>query len=440
MQDYFYALADSIQTQLKGDEHFTCWYSAEDTDFIRFNRGAIRQPGHVRQLYLNLQLINGLRHANYSTTLEGNLESDCELINRLVFNLRNQLTGLPEDPHLLISTEVCSTVNIAGSSLPPINAIVESIMAEAHTYDLVGILAAGPIYRGFANSYGQRNWHETTSFNLDWSLYLSNDKAVKAAYAGFNWDSGVFTEKFKTAISQLDILNRDPVNLELGAYRAYLTPTAFGEMIGMLNWSGLSEKSLRTKQSSLRKMQDGGLRLNPAITLCENSGDGLSPSFQREGFIKPGNITLIDQGLLTNSMVSPRTAKEYGCAANGADVNEAMNSIDVQPGILPMADILAELDTGLYISNLWYLNFSDRANCGITGMTRFATFWVKDGKITAPVNTMRFDDTLLKLLGDKLLGLTIDRELLIDSESYGQRGTSSMRLPGALVKDFKFVL
>jgi predicted Zn-dependent protease len=440
MQDYFYALAEYLQTQIKSNEHFTCWFSAEDSDFIRFNRGCIRQPGHVRQIYLNLQLINGRRHANCTTSLGGNLDVDHEVIDRLVCGLHKQLIDVPEDPHLLISTEVCSTEQIVSSRLPPTSVIVDVIMSVAISYDFVGILAAGSIFRGFANSYGQRNWHETASFNLDWSLYQGNDKAVKTAYAGFYWDSAKFKEKFNAAVSQLDILKIDPINLELGAYRAYLTPTAFGEMISMLNWDGLSEKSLRTRQSSLRKMHDEGLRLNSAITLCENTDEGMSPGFQREGFIKPKSIILIGDGHLTGSMVSPRTAKEYDIATNGADGNEAMGSIDVKSGQLPMSRVLAELDTGIYISNLWYLNYSDRANCGITGMTRFATFWVKDGEIKAPINTMRFDDTLLQLLGDNLVGLTYERELLIESESYGQRGTNSLRLPGALVKNFNFVL
>jgi predicted Zn-dependent protease len=440
MQNYFYELAEFLQNQIKGNEHFTCWFSAEDSDFVRFNRGAIRQPGHVRQIFLNLQLINGLRHANCSTTLGGNLDADREVIDRLVCGLRNQLADLPEDPYMLISTEVCSTEQIASTCLPPTSVIVDEIMRVAQSYDFVGILAAGPTYRGFANSYGQRNWHGTTSFNLDWSLCQGNDKAVKAAYAGFDWDSAKFKEKFIDAVSQLALLKLDPINLELGAHRAFLTPIAFGEIIGMLNWDGLSEKSLRTKQSSLRRMRDEGLRLNSEISLCENTAEGMSPGFQREGFVKPGCITLIDNGCLTGSMVSPRTAKEYGMATNGADGSEIMASFDVQSGELPMSQVLGELDTGIYISNLWYLNYSDRSNCRITGMTRFATFWVENGEVKAPINATRFDDSLFQLLGENLVGLTCERELLVDSESYGQRGTNSMCLPGALVKELNFVL
>ena len=66
----------------------------------------------------------------------------------------------------------------------------------------------------------------------------------------------------------------------------------------------------------------------------------------------------------------------------------------------------SELGTGLYIGNLWYLNFSDRAACRTTGMTRFGTFWVEGGEIVAPIDVLRFDDTAYHLLGDRLAGLT----------------------------------
>ena len=140
------------------------------------------------------------------------------------------------------------------------------------------------------------------------------------------------------------------------------------------------------------------------------------------------------------SLVSPRTAKEYGIATNGANGSESASSLDLAAGNLPLSRVLQELDTGVFISNLWYLNFSDRSNFRLTGMTRFACFWVENGEIKAPLNVMRFDDSLFRILGENLLALTSEREMLIDSESYGARSTGSARLPGALVKDFVFVL
>ncbi|HEX7646036.1 MAG TPA: metallopeptidase TldD-related protein, partial [Noviherbaspirillum sp.] len=404
------------------------------------NRSAVRQPGHVRQTVLTVDLMHGLRHAAGTIALSGNIDGDRLAVDRMVSHLRAQLAHLPEDPHLLFSTEVHSTEHVQASRLPATSWMVEEVLEAAKGLDLVGFLAAGPVYRGFANSFGQRNWHETASFSFDWSLYQSRDKAVKASQAGFDWDSAAFRAKFDTAKQQLDYLKREAVSVKPGAYRAYLAPAAMFELVGMLNWDGVSEKSIRTKQSSLRRLRFEGARLHPSFTLCENTVEGLAPGFQSDGFIKPERVALIEQGELAGSLISPRTAQEYGIEANGADGGEAMQSIDLAPGSLPMADVLRELDTGIYVSNLWYTNFSDRASCRITGMTRFASFWVENGAIKAPLNVMRFDDSLLRLFGDNLFALTREREMLVDDSTYGGRHTASSRLPGALVKDFTFVL
>ena len=103
-------------------------------------------------------------------------------------------------------------------------------------------------------------------------------------------------------------------------------------------------------------------------------------------------------------------------------------------------DVLSALDTGLYIGNLWYVNFSDRMNCRLTGMTRFATFWVEDGEIVAPVEAMRFDDSLYRLLGSELEQLGAQPELLLSDSTWGERATGGMQLPGLLARSFELTL
>ena len=92
------------------------------------------------------------------------------------------------------------------------------------------------------------------------------------------------------------------------------------------------------------------------------------------------------------------------------------------------------------MSNLWYLNFSDRNNGRITGLTRFGCFKVKDGEYQGPINTMRFDETIYNIFGDNLLGLTDQRQLIMDPSTYEERSTYNSTLPGAIVDDFKMTL
>jgi predicted Zn-dependent protease len=295
------------------------------------------------------------------------------------------------------------------------------------------------VWRGFANSEGQRNWHQTTTFNLQWSLYHRADKAVKTSHAGFAWDGAAFAHKMALARERLALISLPPKSMLPGKYRAYLTPSAMEEVAGLLCWGGFSARALATQQSALAKMR-AGESLHPGVSLAEDTENGVAPAFQAEGFARPARVSLVERGALVGSLVSPRTAREFNLEENGANSAEMPESLAMQGGSLPAADALAALDTGLAIGNLWYLNYSDRPAARITGMTRFATFWVEKGKIVAPVDVLRFDDTVYRMLGTQLEALTTETELSLDASTYRARQLSSVRLPGALVAEMAFTL
>jgi predicted Zn-dependent protease len=313
------------------------------------------------------------------------------------------------------------------------------VLAAASGEDLVGILAAGPVQRGFANSEGQRNWHEATTFNLQWSLYFRGDKAVKQHYAGFSFDPALLGARMSDARERLALISRPVKRLQPGAYRAYLAPGAMEEIAGLLRWGGFSARALATKQSPLTRMQ-AGERLDPRINVVEDTAGGVAAAFQGEGFARPPRVPLIEHGALAGSLVSPRTAREFDLVENGANAAEMPESLSLQGGELHARDALAALDTGLAIGNLWYLNYSDRPACRMTGMTRFATFWVENGRIVAPIDALRFDDTLYRMLGTNLEALTQETQLLLDGSTYGSRMLTSATLPGALIREMSFTL
>ena len=102
--------------------------------------------------------------------------------------------------------------------------------------------------------------------------------------------------------------------------------------------------------------------------------------------------------------------------------------------------MLKALGTGVFISNLHYLNYSDRQDCRITGMTRFACWWVEQGELVAPIGVMRFDDSLLRMFGDGLVALTSHAETVPDSSTYGARQLGAVTTPGAIVEGFRLTL
>ncbi|WP_296259163.1 MULTISPECIES: TldD/PmbA family protein [unclassified Pseudomonas] len=438
-QAQFKALVDWLKGAITHQERFTLGYNAEASDFIRFNHAKVRQAGHVQQASVHFKLIEDGRHADLNLTLSGDETVDRQRLDEALQQLRETVALLPVDPYLLLNQDAWQSDNVQEEPLPDSAHVVKQIAQRGEGLDLVGIYAAGPIYRGFASSNGALGWHQANSFNFDWSLFHENGQAVKASYAGHAWSDEAFSKRFALAREQLAFLGHPPHTLAPGQYRAYLAPAALEEVVGIMCWGGFSAQSLADKTSPLQRLYDAQATLNPLVSLDEHVSGSLSPAFSGEGYPR-SDLSLVVEGAARDRLIDSRSAAEYGLAANGADWGESPSALSMGGGALALDEVLKALGTGLYISNLWYLNFSDRAAGRITGMTRFATFWVEDGQIKAPVSTMRFDDSIFSLLGDSLEQLTTERELILSASTYSQRQTASNRLPGALVSRLTLTL
>ncbi|MGE1174533.1 TldD/PmbA family protein [Pseudomonas sp. BW7P1] len=435
----FKVLVNWLRDAVREPEQFTLSYDAESSAFVRFNHAKVRQAGQVQQATIGLKLIDDGRHADLHITLSGEQSTDLQRLAEGLQQLRETLPLLPQDPYLLLNHDGWQSQNVQEYPLPDTEQVVAEIAQAAEGLDLVGFYAAGPISRGFASSSGAFGWHQANSFNFDFSLFHENGEAVKASYAGHAWSSEGFAARFRQAREQLEFLARPLRTLPPGQYRAYLAPAALEEIMGMLCWGGFSAQSIASKSSPLQKLYAGDQAFSPLVTLDEKVSGSLSPAFSGEGYPR-SDLRLIIEGKAGDQLVGSRSAAEYGLTANGASGGESPSALNMAAGDLPQAEILKQLGTGLYISNLWYLNFSDQPAARLTGMTRFATFWVENGEIQAPVSTMRFDDSAYSLLGSQLEALTAERELLLSPGTYSQRNTSSALLPGALVSRLTLTL
>jgi len=440
-QGYFDELVADATSSLVGDEVLLANVTGERTDFIRLNNTEVRQAGTVDQRSLTVDLIEGRRHVAGSIRLSGDHAVDRGRVRSLLATLREQRRLVPDDPFLLYNTEPTSTERAERGSIPTPEAALADIRAAGAGRDLVGIYAAGDTFHGFANSLGQRNWFESSTFNLDWCFYLRADKAAKNLYAGFDWDDDAFAAKVDWSARQVAALERDPIELSPGEYRTYLAPRAMEELVQLWSYYGaFGRRAHETRQTPLLRMLVDDARLSPMVTISEDTANGVAANFQSAGFLRPDAVPLIVDGAPADTLVSPRSAEEYGVATNGATDGEYPQSVTIAPGTIPASTVAETLGTGLFVGNLWYTNFSDQAACRTTGMTRFATFWMEDGEIVAPVDVVRFDDTAFNLLGDRLEGLTDTTEVLLDTSTYNERSTDSARLPGAIVGGMRFVL
>jgi len=411
----------------------------EDSYFARFNQAALRQSGRIEQKDLELSLICDGRECSKSMRI-GAASDLPEQLRAAVDELRDVIKLIPADPFLADIGPVQQNWQFGEGNEVDGELIAKALLDSSAGLDFVGILAAGSLVSGFASSQGHSLLRRSAGFNLDYSLHAGGDKAVKASLAGTEFQPEELHQSLLRSAAELEVMKRPAISIPPGDYDAYIAPAALQEFMDMLNWGGFSADARKSGRSGLLRLVEGQVQMSEMLNLTENSAAGFGPHFQDRGFLRLPQVPLIRAGRDAGALVSPRSAKEYGLVANGADSDERTFSLQMDAGELPMAEAATRLGRGLYINNLWYLNYSERNACRITGMTRFACFWVDEGRIVAPLNVMRFDDSLFDLLGGKLEALTSERQLLIDPGTYFRRSTSSMLLPGALVRGMKFTL
>ncbi|MBT5078117.1 MAG: TldD/PmbA family protein, partial [Candidatus Marinimicrobia bacterium] len=76
----------------------------------------------------------------------------------------------------------------------------------------------------------------------------------------------------------------------------------------------------------------------------------------------------------------------------------------------------------------------------ITGMTRYACFWVENGEIVAPIENMRFDDSFYNFFGENLEAVSNKVEFNPEVGTYESRSLGGTHCPGVLLSSFSLTL
>jgi len=467
----FEGLAQALQTSSGPGEFLCAWVQAEASEYVRLNQGRIRQAGSVHRQQATLRLILGVRQATLTITLSDDPSRPiASQVLPALQTLREVLVDSEDDPLLdvcrdpVVSEDVgpsagagaAESRHALGSAASyaaatdlkkGLDALIDSLSVRDAQADLVAFIAGGRLGRGFCSSIGASQWFERHSIAVDGSIHLPVDpltgdrRAVKFGWSGETADPDAVSAAVARARQEARLLQRPARRLAPGDYRVLLRPRALADLLGMLDWGGYSARAHLSGQSPLARLRAGQQTFSPLLHLAEDLSAGLAPAFQTDGYARTPRTELIRAGRFADWLVSPATAKEFGIPGNAAQPAEVPESVVVGCGQLSDDASLARLGTGVLLSNLWYLNFSDREACRITGMTRFACLWVEDGEPVAPIEAMRFDDSLYRVLGEPGLEALGDRaHRMPNLDTWEGRATGGMLAPSALVGALRFAL
>ncbi|AZZ37752.1 Zn-dependent protease [Bdellovibrio sp. qaytius] len=439
MKNYIKKFSEDLFATLKPQEQLGLFLHSEDSTFIRFSQSKVRQNTSVHQHEVTLQFNKEQRTLKMRFNLTLDLAHDMQSATHLIEDARKQLMQMDPHPQFIAFKNNGQSETFKKVDRPADSEIPGLIYDTYKDTDLAGFWCSGPLRQASINSEGQFHFFETDYFFLDYSLY-NGPKAAKGYYSAETFSMAEFEAQAQATKNKLNLLNRPTQTIPRGLHNVYLEPMAMAEIVGTLSYQSLSQGAFNKGYAPLKKLKDKELKLSPLFSLTENFDLGYSPLFNSMGELSPNKIELIKNGELKSMLTSTTTAKEYNIETNFADISEMPRSLEVRAGTLENKDILSKLGQGLYLSNLHYINYSDVQTARMTGMTRFACFYVDKGEIVGPIQDLRFDESIYNVFGDNLIELTKESSVYVSTMTYLKRDLGAFKTPGALIKNFNFTL
>ena len=444
-KELYNAICDQVYISLKEGEQLTIYMEGENSQYFRFNDSKIRQTGIIEDYKVTLSLFHGKKSLQATTTISSDINYSVKNLISEINGLREPLSLIPKNSFTEFPEKFNSCDMHRVGQLPDREDILDSLMDIIREDNLTGVWTSGKIFRASSTSEGTNHWFEKDSFIFDFSLIDAKENMVKILYPGYEWSKEKFLSAFNDASAQLKLMNKSKIELKPGKYRVWFEPHAVADFVDMLNWNGVSESSLRNGSSSLLKMRNDNVKLSKKFSLDESFDRKSTAPFNSRGEVS-NNVHLIENGELKNTLINSKTALEYNLKSNYAeDVNswgmgEYLRAPLMHGGDIKQNERLQRLGTGIFISNIHYLNWSDNLGGRITGLTRYVCYWVEDGKMIAPIKTMRFDDSFYNFFGNNLEGVgesILSRPVI---ETYDGRNPGETTCPGILVNDFELTL
>ncbi|RGC70399.1 putative modulator of DNA gyrase [Micromonospora sp. MW-13] len=224
----------------------------------------------------------------------------------------------------------------------------------------------------------------------------------------------------------------DPVELPPGRYEVVLEPAAVADLLHNLALWGFNGKRFAERQSFA---EPGVVQFDPAVTLVDDPLGGSGLPFDAEGAGRRA-LTLVDAGTTVAVTHDRRSGAQAGAGSTGhaapgaatfgptpgnlrltgpAGVAAAGDPgatraagagppVGPEPPVGPVLDaetaaLVAGMDRGLLVSDLWYTRVLDTKRLVITGLTRNGVWLVEGGVPVRAVRDFRFTESYPRALG-----------------------------------------
>jgi predicted Zn-dependent protease len=229
----------------------------------------------------------------------------------------------------------------------------------------------------------------------------------------------------------------EPVELPPGNYEVVLEPNAVAAALLFPAFYGFNGKAHAEGTSFVHL---GEQQWDEAVDLWDDATDhrALGRPFDAEGTPKR-RVSLVDAGVSVGLTHDRRSARLAGVEPTGHSVGmDAFGGLPTDlflgQGTRPPHELVADVDRGLLVTDLWYNRVLDPKTQVVTGLTRNGLFLIEDGAITGAVQNLRYTQSIVAAFGPgRVLGLANDGQL-----TGGAEGDRAMHVPSVRLAAWSF--
>jgi predicted Zn-dependent protease len=305
--------------------------------------------------------------------------------------------------------------------------------AEARGLESTGFLPVRAGSQAVATSRGLFAYHRATGTAFTTTVRTPDGTGSGWAGSGaFDWadiDSRAIAAR---AVEKAE-RSRDPQPIEPGRMTVILEPQAAGALIGFM-FGQMAARAADEGRSYFGR-PGGGTRigervLDGRVTIHSDPNDPLlfSAPFSGEG-LPNRRMVWFDRGSLRSLIYDRHWAQRSGMEPTGFPSGWAMRGGDT--GI---DEMIAGTERGLLVTRFWYMRPVDQRTILYTGLTRDGTFLIEDGRITRPVQNLRWNESPISVLNSIEAIGPAERVLAGEGGAVG----ASIVVPPLKVRDFNF--
>jgi predicted Zn-dependent protease len=309
-----------------------------------------------------------------------------------------------------------------------------------------GFFETETTWSAIANKKGLFGFHRSTEASF--STTMRTEDGTGSGWAGTASPrlADIRATDLVATAAKKALASAGPRDIDPGRYTVILEPQAVADLLGGLGFA-LSARLADEGRSYFSK-PGGGNRIGEKlfaepVTLRSDPFDPRVPGrpWAGAGFgfggggggggmflglaafnqgLPAQRVTWIEKGVLKNL-----STDRYWARKTGRDPIPYTGSLIMDGEIGTVDDLVAGCGRGLLVTRFWYIRSTNPQTFQLTGLTRDGLWLIEEGKVVAPVNNLRFNDSPVSVFKNvEALGAPV--------------ATGRMVLPAIRARDFTF--